>query len=263
VYNGEQFLAQAIDSILNQTFTDFELIVINDGSTDGTDEVLTSYHDSRLRIYTQDNQGIPRSRNRALSLSRGDYIAVMDADDISLPDRLERQVDFLNTHLEIGVLGTACRFVDKLNRRVWNHRPPLSDEEIRRHLIRGSPFIHTSVTMRKSVLEAVGGYNEDYPYILDYELFVRLAQVTRLANLPGVLVVYRYHWGTVSTTRNTELLRLWLRMRIRYEAFRRLDYPFYYVFYILQPILFTLVEIRPKLAAYLKGSASERTGLVG
>jgi hypothetical protein len=187
----------------------------------------------------------------------------MDDDDLSLPERLARQVAFLDNHPKIGVVGTACRIIDELNGREWEHQAPLSDGQLRRHLIRGNPFVHTSVMMRKSIVQAVEGYNEAYPYSQDYELWVRLAGHTRLANLPEVLVVRRYHWGTVSTTRNTELLRLWLRMRIRYEAFRRLDYSFYYVFYILQPILFTLVEIRPKLAAYLKGSASERTGLVG
>lgn len=258
VYNGEQYLTQAIDSILNQTFDDFEFIIINDGSTDGTGDILAGYDDPHLRIVTQANQGIPRSRNRAGNLSRGRYIAVMDGDDVSFPTRLERQVAFLDTHHKVGVVGSACRVVDELNRREWEQWVPLSDEELRRALIRGNPFVHTSVMMRKSVLRAVGGYNEAYPYLLDYELWVRLATHTRLANLPEVLVMHRHHWGTVSTTRDTELLRLWLRMRIRYEAFRRLDYPFYYVFYIFQPILFTLVEIRPKLAAYLKGDSGER-----
>jgi glycosyltransferase involved in cell wall biosynthesis len=251
VYNGERYVAQAVDSILNQTFTDFELVIIDDGSTDGTAEILASYDDPRVHTYSQDNRGISRSRNRALSLSKGDYVAVMDADDVSLPKRLELQVGWLDAHQDVGVLGTAARMVDDLRHREWYHRPPLDDEQLRHRLIRGNPFIHSSVTLRRKVLEAVGGYNEAYPYIVDYELFVRLAEVTRLANLPEVLVTHHYRLGSVSTTRRNELPRLWLRMRTRYEAFRRFDYPFYEALYILQPILFTLIELRPKLRAYL------------
>jgi len=263
VYNGERYLVQAIDSILNQTFADFEFIIINDGSTDGSADILRAYDDPRLRIIEQANVGLTRSLNRGIALAQGEYIARMDDDDISLPERLARQVAFLNTRPEIGVVGSACRIIDELNGREWVQRVPLSDEELSRALIRGNPVVHTSVMMRKSVLRAVGGYNEAYPYSQDYELWVRLATHTRLANLPEVLVVHRHHWGTVSTTKDTELLRLWLRMRIRYEAFRRLDYPFYYVFYIFQPILFTLVEIRPKLAAYLKDDSGERKNPIG
>jgi len=263
VYNGERYLSEAVESILNQAFTDFEFIIINDGSTDSTADILRAYDDPRLRIIEQANVGLTRSLNRGIALARGEYIARMDDDDISLPERLTRQVAFLDIHPNIGVVGTSCRIVDELNNREWEQRVPLSDEELHRHLIRGNPFVHTSVVMRKSVLRAVGGYNEAYPYSQDYELWVRLATHTRLANLPEVLVVRRYHWGTVSTTRKTELLRLWLRMRIRYEAFRRLDYPFYYVFYIFQPILFTMVEIRPKLAAYLKGDSGEGKNPIG
>jgi len=263
VYNGERYLAEAIESILGQTFTDFEFIIINDGSTDGTAGILRSYDDPRLRIVEQTNIGLTRSLNRGISLARGEYIARMDDDDVALPERLTQHVAFLDTHPRVGVVGSACRVIDELNGREWVYRVPLSDEQLRRHLIRGNPFVHTSVTMRKSVLQAVGGYNEDYPYLQDYELWVRLAGRTRLANLPDVLVVHRHHWGTVSTTRSTELLRLWLRMRIRYEAFRRLDCPFYYALYILQPILFTLVELRPKIATYLKGNPGAKTNPIG
>lgn len=252
VYNDEKYLAQAIDSVLAQTFTDFEFVIVNDGSIDGTGDILASYDDPRLRIITQPNQGISRARNRALELSRGRYIAVMDADDVSLADRLERQVAFLDTHPDVGVLGTAARFVDEFENREWEYWPPISDEELRHHLIQGNPFIHTSVMMRRSVLEALGGYNEDYAYIVDYELFVRSASRTHLANLPEILVLRRYYLGSVSTTRRTELLRLWLRMRVRYKAFRSLNYPLFYIWYVFQPILFAPIELRPKLAEYLK-----------
>jgi glycosyltransferase involved in cell wall biosynthesis len=252
VYNGERYLAAAMDSILSQTFGDFEFIIINDGSTDRTADILRSYSDPRVLVVEQANVGLTRSLNRGIALARGKYIARMDADDISLPERFARQMDFFDTHPTVGVVGTACRVVNELDKTEQELHFPLSDEQLRPHLIRGNPFVHTSVMMRKSVLEAVGGYNEAYPFAQDYELWVRLAAHTQLANLPEVLVMRRFHWDAVSTTSNTELLRLWLRMRIHYQAFRSLDYPIYYFFYVLQPILFTLIELRPKLAAYLK-----------
>lgn len=251
VYNGEEYLAEAIESILNQTYVDFEFIIINDGSTDAAAEIIHSYDDPRIRSREQSNIGLTPSLNRGIALARGEYMARMDDDDLSLPERLARQVAFLGAHPEVGVLGTSCRIVDELNDREWEHQVPVSDEELRRHLVRGNPFVHTSVMVRMSALEAVGGYDEAFPYSQDYELWVRLAGCTRLANLPEALVVRRLHWGAVSMTRSTELLRLWLRIRIRYRAYRSLDYPLYCILYVLQPILFTLAELRPKLARYL------------
>jgi len=263
VYNGELYLTEAIDSILGQTFTDFEFIIINDGSTDRTGSILRGYTDARIQVFEQTNMGLTRSLNRGISLARGEYVARMDADDISMPERLVKQVAFLDAHPEIGVLGTACRIVDEVSHREWEMHPPLSDKQIRRHLIRGNPFVHSSVMMRKSVFQAIGGYDEAYPYVQDYELWIRMALHTRLANLPDILHMRRFHWGAVSTTRRTELLRLWLRIRIRYEAFRRLDYPWYCVFYILQPLLFTLVELRPKIGVYLQGNLDAEQLQVG
>ena len=252
VYNGERYLVEAIESILNQTFTDFEFIIINDGSTDGTADILRSYKDRRIRIFEQSNIGLTRSLNRGVALARGEYIARMDHDDLSMPERFARQVAFLDAHPEVGVVGTACLVYNEVRGIEWKYAVATSDDECRRDLIKGNQFVHTSVMMRKSVLQAVGAYNEAYRYLQDYELWVRLAGRTRLANLPEVLVVRRYHWGAVSTTRSTELVRLWLRMRIRYQAFRRLDYPFYYVFYVFHPILLSLLELRHKLARYLR-----------
>lgn len=259
VYNGEKYLKPAIDSILNQTFDNFELIIVDDGSTDKTAEILDSYDTPRIRVLTQEHHGISYGRNQALKVSRGEFVAVMDADDISFPERLEKQVNFLQMHPEIGLLGTWARFADEIKDQHWEYTPPVSNQQLQQHLIHGNPFVHTSIMMRKSVLETVGGYNENFPYIVDYELFVRLAPHTQMANLPEVLVMHRYYIGSVSTTMRTELLRLWLRMKIRYRAFRTGNYPFLYVLYVLQPILFTSIEMSHKLKGYLKSSLHKQS----
>jgi glycosyltransferase involved in cell wall biosynthesis len=252
VYNAEAYVAGAIDSILGQTFGKFELVIVDDGSNDGTGRILASFDDSRIRVISQDNHGISCARNRALRESRGQFVAVMDADDVSLPLRLERQVTFLDTHPDVGLVGTAAKFVDELRGREWYYRPPTSDRCLRTHLVRGNPFVHTSVMMRRSDLEAVGGYNEAYPYIVDHELFVRLALHTQLANLPEVLVVHHHRLGSVSVTLDTELLRLWLRLRVHYRAFRSGNYPAHYFWYVIQPVLFFVREFSPKLPSYVK-----------
>jgi len=251
-FNGEHYIEQAVESILHQTFADFELIIVDDGSTDRTAEILSSYDDPRLRVIRQANAGLTASLNHGIASAQGEYIARMDDDDIATPERLSKQVAFLDAHPSIGVIGTAYRIIDEISGREWEPKVPTSDHEVRRHLIRGNPFAHSSVMLRKAVLLAAGGYDESYPHIQDYELWVRLAQQTRLVNLPEVLTIHRFHWGTVSTNRETEALRLWLRMRIRYRAFRSLNYPFYYFPYVFQPILLTLLELRPKLAGYLR-----------
>ena len=256
VYNGEQYLAEAINSILDQTFTDFEFVIINDGSTDSTDDILRSYKDPRIRVFEQSNIGLARSLNRGVSLARGEYIARMDHDDLSMPERLAKQVDFLDTHPEVGIVGAACLFRDEIKGVEW--KPPVHtlDEELRRNLIKGNPFIHTSVMMRKSLLEMVGGYDESYPFAQDYALWVQLATHTKMANLPDVLVVHREHWKTVSMAKFADWHTVWrsvcVRMGLRYSAFRALDYPFYYILYVLQPILFTVIEIQHNFMACLK-----------
>jgi glycosyltransferase involved in cell wall biosynthesis len=247
VYNGEVYLKAAIDSVLNQTFPDFELIIVDDGSTDRTAEILTGYTDPRIRVITQTNHGISHARNQAFKASQGVFIAVMDADDESLPTRLERQVAFMHAHPEVGLLGSAAVFLDELAGRTWEYSPPLTDEALRAGFVKGNPFIHTSIMTRRSLLELVGGYNEAFPFLVDYELYTRLASHTRMANLPEPQVIRRYRMGSVSTTLRTELLRLRLRLRLHYRIFRTGKYPLHYFGYVLRPILFALIELGPKL----------------
>lgn len=259
-YNTEQYVAEAVDSMMGQTAGDLELVIVDDGSQDDTLEVLSRYKDPRLRVVSQTHRGISHARNHALRLSRGRYIAVMDSDDVSMPTRLERQIDFLESHSAVGVVGTAARFVDELEGREWDYAPPTADEALRRHLVRGNPFVHTSVMMHRSLLEEVGGYNEKYPYLVDYELFVRLAPRTRFANLSEALVVHRQRMGSVSVTMRTELLRLWLRLCVHYRAFRDGTYPWHEFRYVLRPIVLAAIELRPKLRGYLRQLRGRRRG---
>jgi len=196
VFNGERFLREAIDSILSQTFRDFELIVINDGSADGTASMLDSYagSDSRVRIYHEEHKGQVDSYNRGCGLARGKYIALMDQDDVSMPDRLERQIGFLEKHEEVGLLGGAMEEIDDQGRRVSLWQPPLEDEPIRAAFRSFSfPVCHPAAVMRKQAFDATGGYRAAFQPAEDYDLFYRIIERWGVANLPEVVLRKRIH----------------------------------------------------------------------
>ncbi|MBI4253465.1 MAG: glycosyltransferase, partial [Candidatus Rokubacteria bacterium] len=201
VHNGAPWVRDAVESVLTQTFQNLELIVIDDGSTDATPEILARVSDPRLRVERRPPGGITRSLNVALGFARSALIARLDADDLALPERLERQRAFLAAHAEVGLLGTGAREVDEAGRTAREIRPPADDRAIRRALIRRNPFVHSSVMMRRSVLERVGGYDEALPVAQDYDLWMRMSRLTRLANLPEPLVVRRLLPGRVSAVR--------------------------------------------------------------
>ena len=192
VYNGGMYIDEAVRSILRQTFPDFELLAIDDGSTDGTLEALRAYRDPRVRIVVNDrNLGLVDTLNRGLSLSRGEYVARMDSDDVSLPGRLERQVRFLDGNPEVGVCGTWARIIR-------GHRngplicPPVDPEEIRSRLLFGSAMVHPSVMIRLSKLADHDlRYDPRHAHAEDFGMWGRCSEHFPLANIPRVLIAYR------------------------------------------------------------------------
>ena len=199
VYNGEKYLRPAIESILNQTFSDFEFIIIDDGSTDESAAIINSYNDARIRLIQQENKGLTLALNVGLRAARGKYIARMDADDISHPSRLARQLAYLSQHSEVGVLGTAVQIIDDSGNASGKSRYPTSHEVIRWHLCFNDPIMHPTVMMRRGVVIRAGGYNADMVTAQDYDLWRRLSNVTRLANMNDVLLFLRRHKNSVSS----------------------------------------------------------------
>lgn len=195
VYNGERYLPQAIESILCQTLRDFELLILNDGSTDGTAPLIERYArvDSRLRVYHQENRGLIAALNRLLALSQGPYVARMDADDISLPHRLEAQLNFLEANPSVALVGGAIELIDSLDVPSHIVRFPTSAHAIRRTLLHHSCFAHPAVMMRKDAVQAVGGYRKCFAAAEDYDLWLRLAERFQLANLQDPVLQYRVH----------------------------------------------------------------------
>ena len=219
VYNEEHYVDLAIDSILRQTFRDFEFVIIDDGSVDNTPHILQGYHNPRLRIYRQDNQGQSASLNRAIQLASGTYIARMDADDIALPQRLEREVRFLDAHPDIALVGTWCMKVNTATGHERLQRLPEDDAAIRRFLVVDNPFIHSSVMIRRSVIETVGLYDKGLIW-QDYDLWVRVARNHRIANIPEPLMVRRKHPASISGT-SKKSRKSWERFQIQIKASRQ------------------------------------------
>jgi len=202
VLNGERFLPEAVESILFQSFCDFEFVIIDDGSIDKSGSMLDAYQgaDPRVRVYHQENKGLVDALNRGCGLARGKYIARMDADDIAVADRLSWQVDFMERHSEVAVLGGAVEFIDQ-NGKILGIAPhPLHNREIQRVLLDRTFLWHPSVLIRKAALTAVGGYR-NVTHAEDYDLWLRIAERFQLANLETVLLKYRIHPGQVSVTR--------------------------------------------------------------
>jgi len=192
VFNARRYVARAIGSILDQTYREFEFLIINDGSTDGSEEVIRSYTDPRIRRFDHPNKGLAASLNRGILLSQGEYIARMDADDIALPTRLERQVRFLDEHPACVVVGTAAEVVGADDELKFVMCHPAEDVHIRWAILFDSPFVHSTVMYRREAVISVGLYNELGPaHVEDYEMWSRLAAQHRVANLAEPLLRYR------------------------------------------------------------------------
>lgn len=194
-YNAAAYLNQALDSILAQTYSNFELIVLNDGSTDQTDKVIESYTDTRIQyINNQSNVGIVATLNKGLSAANGEYIARMDADDISTPVRFERQINFLENHPTTGVLGSAIRIIDRRGKYQRSGFFPTEDTLIRWVLMFANPIAHPSVIIRRELLQSCNGYR-DVP-AEDIDLWERMSHITTLSNLPEPLLSLRRYSST-------------------------------------------------------------------
>jgi glycosyltransferase involved in cell wall biosynthesis len=188
VFNGADTVEAAVESIVSQTLRDWELIIVDDGSTDGTRTALARYTDPRIRVvYNDKNRGLPASLNIAFRHSSGELIARMDADDIALPDRLAKQARFLSEHPEIDVLGGAALLlgVDGLSTRRETH------EEMASYAFTENPLIHPTVMLRRSFLEELGGYDETIRRAEDYDLWLRGIARFRYYNLQEPLIRYR------------------------------------------------------------------------
>lgn len=211
VYNGMPYVAEAIGSVLRQSFKDFELLVVDDASTDDTAAILEQFRrlDPRVRVLRMPaNSGPALAANRGLAEVRAPLLARLDADDVCRPERLARQVEAFDRQADLVLLGSAFDYIDAAGRTVGEGKPPLDDAALQAALMEGMPFCHPSVMMRTDALRSLGGYRQVLnPYGLDYDLCLRMAELGKVGNLPQRLVGYRIHAGQITVTKMRPQLR--------------------------------------------------------
>lgn len=214
-YNMSQYVKEAIDSILNQTFRNFELIVVNDASTDQSQDIIDSYSNQKLvLVKNEHNLGNYPARNRALLIAKGKYICVMDADDIAYPNRLEIQFKYMEKHSDVLACGSQSTYIGSN----LSLPKPLNYEDIKLQLLDNNRFIHSSLIIRTDIMKELGGYNEEYIYSSDYDLICRIALRGKIVNLPDVLMQYRIHKSQISNKHRLEQIVFANKIRKSYQS---------------------------------------------
>ncbi len=229
VYNTTAYLAEAIESILGQTYTDFEFLIANDGSTDGSDDIIAQYakQDSRIvHLSRTENRGLVFTRNELLDHAQGEWLATMDSDDIALPERFERQLAYIAANPDYDLVGSAAQLIDPEGNPMCEMGVELSHDEIDAWHMAGSSgtaFVSPTAMIRTSALRAVNGYREHDGCAEDFDLMLRLAEKGQLCTMPDVLLLYRQHFGSLGYDSNLQQ-RNGIRWAVE-EAYERRGFP--------------------------------------
>jgi len=245
-YNKAQYLKEAIESVLNQTYKNIEIIVIDDGSTDESREVVNSFTPSILNTkyrilnpiiyFWQENKGAAMARNTGIKKAKGKYIAFLDSDDLWLREKLEKQVSFMEENPETGLLGTGCYEITNKGKIIGQKIFPIKNKDLQKDLIKYNPFIQSSVVVKREVFSKVGLYNKGFRESEDYELWLRIGQNYKIGNLPEPLVRKRYYKKGLSPTKDKK--QLYFVLRAKKAAIRRGQYPKRYYLYVLKSWIF-------------------------
>ena len=245
VYNANKYVGKAIESILNQTFFRFQLIIINDGSSDDTSSILSYYqkNDRRIKVITNSkNIGLTRSLNRGINMTESDLVARMDSDDVSLPERFRAQVDFLTNHNNYAMVGVAWKeMTSDLKKTIRVMRPPVSYAEIKKKILIKNTFCHSAVMMRRKLLASVGGYDTKDLYSQDYDLWLRLISSYKVSNIKDVLHLRRIHNENLSHKNLKDQLHTMARSQKQYISIT--CKPRIYNVYVLKSVLLSRMPL--------------------
>ena len=234
-FNRESFIAECIESVSKQTFKDWEAIIIDDASTDNTENVVKKYIDAdpRIRYYkSQTNQGISRARNKGLKLAKGIYIAALDSDDIWLDeDKLKNQVEFLDTNKDYALIGGGIIYIDKDSKPIKKTLFPIYDSLIRNIILQYNPFPHSTVLYRKDVALEVGGYTEEPIKSIrwnvsceDYDLWLKIGIKHKFTNTPKAIAGYRVHGGNIARKKRLVIAAVVLELVKKYAKYYKRSY---------------------------------------
>jgi len=207
-YNGQDWITRSVNSILAQSFTNFELIIIDDGSSDNTFEILKKFKDKRIKLFRQNNRGLAKTLNIGIKISRGKYIFRQDQDDISFPNRFMEQIVVMEKKRDLGFLGTWAEILNESRIVRRFHKHPVDANAINYFLLFSNPFVHSSMILRKNKLTEVNGYSEDLKFQPpeDYHLWSKLARICKGENLPKILVQYQETKSSMSRNGNNPFL---------------------------------------------------------
>ncbi len=258
-YNAEKYIASAIDSILLQTFKDFELIIVDDSSTDKTWDIVKKYIKGKRIIASRNNKNLKLSKtlNAAIEKSRGKYLARMDADDWSYPNRLDKQYKFMEKYKNVGIVGGQMEIVKEDGTSMGKRRYAKDDKSLRKNIFWFSPFSHPLIMIRKSILDRVGMYNPQFNPAEDYELYFRIGKISKFANLPETLLKYRVIAKSMTTgsTKKMELQTIKIRNMYANSKEYKMTHP-QRIYNILQLISTHIVPspLKMKIFNYLRNS---------
>ncbi len=254
VHNGMPYIKDSVESILGQSYKNFELIIVDDFSTDHSCEYLTSLRDKRIKLIKNNkNLGLSASLNKAIKISRGSYIARMDADDISDPQRLSEQISFMTRHTSINLCGTWAILIDENGKKVGKLKYPTDSNEIQKKIVLFNPIVHPSLMAKKSFFDQLGGYSEEYDGAEDYELLMRGSKFFKYANLPKELLLLRLS----STRRSAKSMKLMdkLDLKIKINSLKTRGASPLTIYAIFKKIIFIYLipsPIKLRIAKVLK-----------
>lgn len=243
VYNEQQHVSEAMESILNQTFNDFEFIIINDGSIDKTHEIIKRHaeKDKRIKIISHEKkEGLAKSLNDGIKMAKGKYIARMDGDDISLPERLQKQAEFMERNPQVGAIGSCYQEVDESGNILPRKQNPQSWKDIKRALFFYNPISHPTTMIRKEILRKAGTYDETFPTSQDYELFSKIARFSELRNHDEVLLIRRFPKKVAGGKMRRQTIDC---LRIQIRMLKKGNYPLHYAVFLLKNLIALMVPV--------------------
>jgi glycosyltransferase involved in cell wall biosynthesis len=237
VYNQETFLKKAIKSILEQSFSDFEFLILDDASTDKSLEVIRGFRDKRIKVFqNKKRKGLSKNLNFLIKQSKGKYIARMDGDDVSEKGRLANQVAFLDKHPEVALVCSWAKIINKEDELVGEFSYPTDYGEIRKNILNYNPFVHPSAMFRKNIFEKIGGYDKNLFYSQDYDLFLKFVSQYPCVNLPKFLLKFRWQ-PDFKKQKKQQLTAL----KIRLKAIKDYGYKRWEMVKLIKPLFFYLI----------------------
>lgn len=240
-YNSEEFIAHTLSTLIVQNYPNFKIIIVDDGSTDETPKRICEWAAKYQKVYTffPGRLGRAKALNYGLAQCQGKYVAINDADDHSIPERIQKQVDFLEAHPEIGLLGTWKAIRE--NGQTIEDQKPVKDRDMRKYFTKGQPIQHSSVMFRRELLEKVGGYNEQIPFLLDRDIFLRVARHCKMAQLPEPLIILNRSEHQYFKHKYVGIPRLWLSTKYQLQAVRQFGFPWWWKIEIIGKFLYGLI----------------------